>query len=141
MSNALDSAFSSGSVIKFAEVGDAVTFTVTDVAEEERSDFDGNPENVIVIHGHDGTDDVRLFCSKGQLKHAIGVAVKDATGTQGAPKPGGQLHVKRGPDGQASKPGYSAPHSYTAKYKAPEPGSTAKNDVAFGGEDTEVDPF
>lgn len=134
----IDAAFSAGEAIKFPDVGSEVTFTVTDVVEEERTNFDGDLETVIVIHGTDDTGDVRLFCQKGQLKYAIGAAVKEATGTQGAPRAGGKLHVKRGPDGTASKAGYSAPHSYVAKYKAPE-GVSA--DAAFASAATEEDPF
>ena len=134
----IDSAFSAGEAIKFPEVGSEVTFTVTDVAEEERTNFDGDPETVIVIHGTDETGDVRLFCQKGQLKFAIGSAVKEATGVQGAPRAGGKLHVKRGPDGTPSKVGYSAPHSYVAKYKAP---TGAPADKAFGAVAEDEDPF
>lgn len=120
----LDSAFSAGGALKFANVGDAHTFTVSDVTEEERTNLKGDPETVIVVHGTDDEgESVRLFCQKGQLKYAIGQAVAEATGTAGAPKPGGKLYVVRGEDGTPSQAGYSAPHSYTAKYKAPEPGA------------------
>lgn len=132
----IDSAFSAGDVVKFPDVGSAVTMTVTSVEEEEREDFDGNPERVVVIHGTTDDGDVRLFCNKGQLRHAIGVAVKEATGKAGAPTAGGQLHIKRGPDGQPSKTGWAAPHSYTAKYK---PGAPASTNAAFGANDE--DPF
>ena len=139
----IDAAFSAGDAIKFPEVGAATTFTVTDVAEEERTDYDGNPETVVVVHGTDDDgDDVRLFCQKGQLRFAIGAAVKEATGKAGSPQPGGKLHVKRGPDGTASKAGFSPPHSYTAKYQPPAPGAKVA-DSAFGGGDAagDSDPY
>jgi len=68
--------------------------------------------------------------------------VKEATGAAGSPKPGGKLHVKRGPDGTASKAGFSPPHSYTAKYQAPAAAATVA-DSAFGGGDAagDSDPF
>lgn len=135
--SSFDSAFSSGDAIKFANVGDAATFTITDVTEEERTNLNtGDPENVIVIHGTDDTGEgVRLFCQKKQLLYAIGVAVKEATGESGAPKAGGKLHVKRGPDGTPSKPGYSAPHSFECRYQAPTPTATASVAAAFDAEE------
>lgn len=131
-----DAAFSSGNVLKFPDIGDSYTFTVTDLTQEDRINLNGQEETVLVIHGLDDTGDaVRLFCNKNQMKYAIGNAVQTATGKPGAPKPGGKLSIKRTEDGPVKKAGYSAPHGYAAKYEAPDP--AAAIDAAFGN----TEPF
>lgn len=139
----IDAAFSAGEAIKFPEVGSSCDISVAEVTEEERTDFDGNPEMVVVVHGTDyqSGDDVRLFCQKGQLRYAIGAAVKEATGAQGAPRNGSRLQVKRGPDGTASKAGFSPPHSYVAKYTPPAAGALADSAFADAAPAVEEDPF
>lgn len=132
-----DAAFSSGNVLKFPDIGDSYTFTVTDLTEEDRINLNGQEETVLVIHGLDDTGDaVRLFCNKNQMKYAIGKAVQETTGKPGAPQTGGKLSIKRTEDGPVKKAGYSAPHGYAAKYEAPDP--AAAIDAAFGGS---TEPF
>lgn len=135
------SIFSGGTSLKFEEEGIIHEILVDTVEDEDTTDLEDNPVVVTVIRGIDEDgDECALWVQKRQLGYAIGQAVKEATGTAEEPKKGGKLKIKRGPDGEAKKAGFSAPHSFVARYEAP---SATSSDVFDEGPtiDESEDPF
>lgn len=122
----LNEAIPSGSALKFAEVGDTHTLTITSVVKEERDNYDQTgTEEVIVISGTDaGGDDVRLFMPlKG--KPGLRMAVREATDTLDV---GGVLTIKRVEDGTPKNPRHQPPHMFKAKYEPPAKTTSANLD-------------
>lgn len=84
---------------------------------------DGAPMMQLVVtllteeHTDDDDDGLRRLYIKGQMQMAVADAVRKA-GARGI-REGGRLFVRYTGDGQAARPGLSAPKHYFAKYQAP----------------------
>jgi len=124
------------------EVGDERLLTVTETEIRQCTDMDtgkpttwddGNPKMQLVITGSvdeaqriDSDDELfrRLYAPK---PSALLRAVSDALSAAGAKEPeaGGQVWLKRLPDGKPTKRGFNAPKQWQAAYKKPAGGAAS----------------
>lgn len=104
---------------KFANVGDTCKGVVVGAPRiVDNTDLNGNPQRSLVVDvdTDDGTFAVWLPSGKG-ITRAVSKAVKDA-GATGIVE-GAKLAVKYTGNGEATKPGFSPPKLFEAKYEAP----------------------
>lgn len=112
---------------KFASIGDTYKGQITRVGEYSGlNDLNGKHETSVTIDLATEAGDVTLWCRThvdgAVVPNGITRAVADAVraaGKSGLPEVGGTLAVRYDSDGQASKPGYTPPKIYKAKYEPP----------------------
>jgi hypothetical protein len=134
---ALDDLFSGSGApaFKFANVGDTVAGTITDLQVRQQTDFDsgelkvwddGKPMMEIVITVatalrdasiEDDDGERRVFC-RGAMLTALKQAVRAAK--EQKPKVGAKVAITHSGLGEAKKKGFNAPKLYTVDYAAPD---------------------
>lgn len=119
MTDIFRSAGEFGETFKFDEVGVTWQGTISDCREIDDPNKPG--QKVMIIEGESAASGAKetIWLSKVGLLKAIGAAMNEAGYVAGMPQPGAKLEITRTEDGVASKPGYSAPHRFKARYAQP----------------------
>lgn len=103
---------------KFIDVGDQVVGTVTRSNVVDGKDFDGNPQQSLVLEiDTDDGDTVAVWCPERKgITRAVAKAVADAGVAM--PEEGGRIVIKFAGLGAPTKPGLNPPKLFEAAYKA-----------------------